>query len=75
MARDRRSTALRGILTRRNAAWALAAVLALLGILLGAQQLIGATDLARQVLGEATRLLRDIGWLLLLLAGAVQPLV
>jgi hypothetical protein len=70
MARDRPPTALRRTLVTRRTGWALAAMLALLGILLGAQQLTGAANLARQALGEATRLLLDTGWLLLLLAAA-----
>lgn len=48
----------------------LAALLVVLGILLGAQQLTRATDLAGQALGDATRTARDVGWLLLLLVAA-----
>ena len=48
----------------------LAALLVVLGILLGAQQLTRATDLAGQALGDATRTARDVGWLPLLLVAA-----
>jgi uncharacterized protein YjbI with pentapeptide repeats len=70
MVGDRRLTAVRRILVTRRNGWALATVLALLGILLGAQPLSGAVDLTGQALGAATRLLLDVGWLLLLLAAA-----
>jgi hypothetical protein len=54
----------------RRIGWVLAAVLAILGILLGAQQLARAADLAGQALGDATQLVLDAGWLLLLLVAA-----
>jgi uncharacterized protein YjbI with pentapeptide repeats len=69
MARDRRPTALRHILTRRTG-WALALVLAILGILLGAQPLARAADVAGQALGDVGQLVLDAGWLLLLLSAA-----
>jgi Pentapeptide repeats (9 copies) len=64
-----RST-LRRVLRSRRAGWALAAVLAVLGILLGARQLSRAADLAGQAVGDTTRAARDVGWLLLLLVAA-----
>jgi hypothetical protein len=54
----------------RRAGWVLAVVLAVLGILLGAQQLSRAADLAGQALSDATRTARVAGWLLLLLVAA-----
>lgn len=56
MARDPQLTGLRRVLLTRRNGWTLAAVLALLGILLGAHQLSRAADLAGQALGDATRL-------------------
>jgi hypothetical protein len=70
MARDPRLTALRGTLFTRRTGWAMVAVLAILGILLGAQPLTRAADLAAQALGDAVRLVLDVGWLLLLLGAA-----
>jgi uncharacterized protein YjbI with pentapeptide repeats len=70
MVRDREPTAPRRTLVTRRNGWALAALLAMLGILHGEQPLTRAADLADQVLGDATRLVLDAGWLLLLLAAA-----
>jgi hypothetical protein len=70
MAGDPGRSTLRRVLRSRRAGWTLAAVLAVLGILLGARQLFRATDLAGQALGDATRTARDAGWLLLLLVAA-----
>jgi hypothetical protein len=68
MVGDHRLTALRRTLFTRRAGWALAAVLALLGILLGAQPLMRAADLVGQALGGAAGLMLDVGWVLFLLA-------
>jgi hypothetical protein len=70
MARDPRLFGLRRTLVTRRNGWVLATVLAILGILLGAQQLTQAADLTGQALGDATRLALDAGWALLLLAAA-----
>jgi hypothetical protein len=55
MARDLRLTVLRRTLFTRRSGWALAAMLATLGILLGAQPLTRAADLARLVLPRGLR--------------------
>lgn len=70
MARDPRLFGLRRALVTHRNGWVLAAVLAILGILLGAQQLSRAADLAGQALHDAMRLVLDAGWLLLLLGAA-----
>jgi hypothetical protein len=70
MEREPPLTALRRSLLTRRTGWALAAVLAILGFLLGARQLARAAELAGQALDDATRLTLDAGWLLLLLAAA-----
>lgn len=70
MVRDPRLSDLRRTLVTRRNGWVLAPVLAILGILLGAQQLTRAADLAGQALAGATRTALDTGWLLLLLAAA-----
>jgi hypothetical protein len=70
MARNPRLTALRRTLVTRRNGWVLATVLAMLGILLGAQPLMRAADLAGQALGDAAGLVLNAGWVLLLLAAA-----
>jgi hypothetical protein len=75
MARDPEQAALRRGLYTRRAGWGLAAALALLGILLGAQrlgwhQLTLAAGVAGHDFAQATELVLDAGWLLLLLAAA-----
>ena len=75
MARDPGQAALRRGLYTRHAGWGLAAALALLGILLGAQRLgwhrlTRAAGLAGHTFAQAGQLVLDAGWLLLLLAAA-----
>jgi Pentapeptide repeats (8 copies) len=75
MARDPEHAGLRSGLYTRRAGWGLAAALALLGILLGAQRLgwhrlTLAAGLAGHTFAQATELVLDAGWLLLLLAAA-----
>jgi len=75
MARDPRLAALGRALFTRRAGWRLAAALALLGILLGAQRLgwhrlTRAAGLVGHALAQGARLAFDAGWLLLLLAAA-----
>lgn len=75
MARDPGLAALRRGLFTRRAGWGLAAALALLGILLGAQRLgwrrlTRAAGLAGHTFAQAAHLVLDASWLLLLLAAA-----